>query len=741
MKPHRILFIALLGAAALQLVAEAPVSLRRYALIAGSNTGGEGRVRLKYAQSDARSMAAVLEELGGVRVEDLVLLLGPDLARFQDGMRQVRQMVSAPREGEERRELIVYYSGHSDEEGLILGRDRFPYDRLRQEINTIPADVKVAILDSCASGALTRAKGGVVRPAFLFDASADMKGHAFITSSSADEAAQESDRIGGSYFTHYLVSGLRGAADTRGNGVVTLNEAYAFAFKETLASTEKTQYGPQHPAYDIHLTGSGDLVLTDLRTSFAGLTVDEDVAGRLYIRDERGALAVELNKVEGQRTELGLSPGEYSVLLDNKGSRSEAEVRVTARRRAELSLSSLRPIPTDRTTARGSGEFTDSEEFSDSEAFAEADAQGDSPGPDSASERFAESFHISLIPEILGGIFSSKADRSMTINLLIGTSGSSNGFEVAGLANFESRNVKGFQAAGLGNLVLGSVDGFQAAGLVNVAGKKMRFFQAAGLANVALGETRGLQMAGLANVCASTIEGVQSGGLANIALGDARGAQISGLFNWAQEGLQGVQIAGTVNWARDLRGPQISVVNVADVVSGIQLGVVNVAQNVSGVQLGVVNVSKDIDGIPIGIISIVQNGRQKLDLWWDGQYANAAFSLGSRSFYTIFSGRWVPESQPAAWSAGFGFGGRTPLGPAFLDLDLSAVIDRVGFPDTNWASPSPTEIYPRLRGVIVLPIIGEIALMGGVSLRVTITDWTVPTEPRFTPSYVIGVQM
>jgi uncharacterized caspase-like protein len=61
-----------------------------------------------------------------------------------------------------------------------------------------------------------------------------MRGYAFLTSSSPDEVAQESDHIGASFFTHYLVSGLRGAADVTGEGKVTLNEAYQFAFNETL---------------------------------------------------------------------------------------------------------------------------------------------------------------------------------------------------------------------------------------------------------------------------------------------------------------------------------------------------------------------------------------------------------------------------------------------------------------------------------------------------------------------------
>jgi uncharacterized caspase-like protein len=68
--------------------------------------------------------------------------------------------------------------------------------------------VRIAVLDACASGAFTRLKGGKPRKAFLVDESASMRGHAFLTSSAATEAAQESDHIGASYFTHYLVSGL-----------------------------------------------------------------------------------------------------------------------------------------------------------------------------------------------------------------------------------------------------------------------------------------------------------------------------------------------------------------------------------------------------------------------------------------------------------------------------------------------------------------------------------------------------
>ena len=230
--------------------------------------------------------------------------------------------LAAPRQrrasngGGGRTEVLLYYSGHADEHGLLLGDDRYSYRTLRDRLDEIPADVRIAVLDACASGAFTRIKSGKPRPAFLVDESSAMRGHAFLTSSAATEAAQESDRIRASYFTHYLVSGFRGAADLSGDGRVTLNEAYQFAFTETLGRTVDTKGGAQHPSYDISLSGTGDVVMTDLRQTTATLVLVEELDGRFFIRNERSELVVELYKPRGRRVELGVEPGVYEVRLE-----------------------------------------------------------------------------------------------------------------------------------------------------------------------------------------------------------------------------------------------------------------------------------------------------------------------------------------------------------------------------------------------------------------------------------------
>src|SRR5690606_3024821 len=203
----------------------------------------------------------------------------------------------------------------ADERGLLLGGERFDYRAFRGRMNSVGADVRIAVVDACASGALTRMKGGTPVPAFMVDKSSRSEGYAFLTSSSGSEASQESDQIRGSFFTHALNTGLRGAADASRDGKVTLHEAYQFAYHETLERTESTRGGPQHAGYEIQLTGSGDVVLTDLREASTTLNLPPDLYGRLFIRDSLGHLTAELNKPAGADMQLGLAPGTYDLRL------------------------------------------------------------------------------------------------------------------------------------------------------------------------------------------------------------------------------------------------------------------------------------------------------------------------------------------------------------------------------------------------------------------------------------------
>lgn len=328
----------------------------RYALVVGANSGGTDRPQLRYAVSDAERFAGVMGELGGVSERNEFLLRDPkvgDLLAALDGLRTRLLAAQATHVPQSRTEVFVYYSGHADESGLLLGEDRLSYITLRDRLDALPADVRIAVLDACASGAFTRAKGGKRRPPFLVDDSAAMRGYAFLTSSAATESAQESDRIGASYFSHYLVSGFRGAADTSGDGRVTLNEAYQFAFAETLGRTVDTRGGAQHPTYEINLSGAGDVVITDVRQTTARLVLEEPLEGRVFIRTPTRTLVAELYKPAGREVELALVPGSYDVRIERDKSASAGRATVVGGAQVVLRTTQFSPAAPEPSRRRG----------------------------------------------------------------------------------------------------------------------------------------------------------------------------------------------------------------------------------------------------------------------------------------------------------------------------------------------------------------------------------------------------
>lgn len=328
-------------------------SMRRFVLAAGANLGGQSRIPLQYAISDAEKFTDVMVAMGGVRATDRVLLSDPDRSEFQRAVEELQTQVATAKLEARRTEVLVYYSGHADEEGLLIGEERLDYRELRGLMDRIDADVRIAILDACASGAITRIKGGTRRNAFEVDTSSDMRGYAFLTSSSAEETAQESDRIQASFFTHYLVSGMRGGADVSGDGKVTLNEAYQFAYNETLNRTVESQGGAQHPAYHINLSGTGDVVLTDVRQTSAGLVLGKRLNGRIFLRNADDQLVAELHKPEGRIVEIALEAGVYEIHLEHKEDLFVARTDVVKGQRTELVRSQFTPVTREQTAMRG----------------------------------------------------------------------------------------------------------------------------------------------------------------------------------------------------------------------------------------------------------------------------------------------------------------------------------------------------------------------------------------------------
>ena len=326
---------------------------RRFALVIGANNGGASRTQLRFSFSDAGSFSRVMKEIGGVGKDDAMLLYQPSRDLLLSAMTTMYTRVQAAAKVHRKTEFIFYYSGHSDENGILLGGEKVFYSELRRAIETIPSDVRIAILDSCYSGAFTQMKGGVKKAPFIVDTAYDMKGNAFLSSSSRDEASQESERIKGSFFTHYLVLGLRGAADITSDRRITLNEVYQYAYRETLVRTEKTLGGAQHPNYNIQMVGTGDVILTDLSTSESRLALDSHLEGRVSIYNDANIPVAEFDKAYGREMEIFLDKGSYTIMI-TKGD-DLAETTLTLNGSSTLALSSFTPVQREITAMRGDG--------------------------------------------------------------------------------------------------------------------------------------------------------------------------------------------------------------------------------------------------------------------------------------------------------------------------------------------------------------------------------------------------
>src|SRR5262249_21784238 len=134
-----------------------------------------------------------------------------------------------------------------------------------------PASLKLSFVDACRTS--RSSKGVTVGPAFDLAVSPEApRGSVELWASAKGEAAQESQELAGSVFTHFLTSGLRGGADTDRDGRVTLAELYTYAYRRTLLRTG--QGGAlQHPSLDARIAGAGDVVVTSPRQAGAFIEV------------------------------------------------------------------------------------------------------------------------------------------------------------------------------------------------------------------------------------------------------------------------------------------------------------------------------------------------------------------------------------------------------------------------------------------------------------------------------------
>lgn len=298
----------------------------RFALVVGSNRGAAGSPDLQYAQDDAGLIHRVLGELGGVPDTARVLLADPDLDTFRHALAALERRIEAANSEGRTTQLVLYYSGHATTRGLELGDGLLSLEELKGALRSSHAALRIAVIDACYSGAILRIKGSTPAEAFplalddnLQDRGRGVSGYAILTSSSAHEVSQETDLLGGSVFTHYVVAGLRGDADYTGDRRVTLGELTTYAHERSVPGDAGWPQ-QQHPTVDLGLSGSGDPVLTDLTFADASLVLPADLEGGVVVVHRGGDyLLADITKRAGLARTLAVEPGALDVYVRDAG--------------------------------------------------------------------------------------------------------------------------------------------------------------------------------------------------------------------------------------------------------------------------------------------------------------------------------------------------------------------------------------------------------------------------------------
>lgn len=302
-------------------------------------------------------------------------------------------------------------------------------------------------------------------------------------------------------------------------------------------------------------------------------------------------------------------------------------------------------------------------------------------------------FQISFIsPMGSNGLESGKIVNRVSVNIIAGLSGGTDGIEVSGFLNIDKQNVRGGQFAGFANIVGQNMKGIQGAGFMNATNGTVYGAQFAGFSNYAKDSVNGVQIAGFANMAQSGFAGGQLAGFHNLSIQNSKGIQIAGFHNSMKgnlfgtqiagfanavtDSIQGGQIAGYVNYARNMKGVQAAgYVNIASRnMEGAQIsGFVNIAKKIKGVQISFVNIADTLEGQAFGFLSFSRNGYHKVELkGGEALHLTASFKTGTTRFYNIFTSG-VFFGNKFRWAYGYGLGTAVPISPkTFVNLDLTA---------------------------------------------------------------------
>ena len=327
----------------------------RVAVVVGSNAGLADEGVLEHAEADARRMLELLTRVGAVRADRADLVISPrprDVVRALDVARGRMHELSS----KSSTTFIFYVSAHADERALHLNGERLDLRELRKQVEDIPADLRLIIIDACRTPPIrAKRKGGRPGPPVevMLRRDGAVRGTVVISATGTGSPAQEWDYLRGGLFTHHLMTGMRGVADFDGDGRISLVEAYTYAYRLTSVRSAEESAFNQRPSFDFDLRGHGQWTFTRPPKLGAELILSAQLDGDFWITDLGGRLVAEIPKRKGDVVRVALLPDQYRVLSPSGSFARAADFTLTWGGKITVDEEDLVRVPASKARLRG----------------------------------------------------------------------------------------------------------------------------------------------------------------------------------------------------------------------------------------------------------------------------------------------------------------------------------------------------------------------------------------------------
>ncbi len=242
-----------------------------YALVVGISKYSNPKLCLDFAAKDARDFADFIQTQNKVfKNTNVKLMIDGEATKREIEKYLFHDLLKAGKDDT----VILFFSGHGTSDAAHPDNFYFVTSDADPEyleatalnmtglkfLDRLDSERVVLITDACHAGMpVTGKTRSVVAPLEKFmNMFTEASGRVFLASCKPEELSQEKPDLQNGVFTHFLLQGLKGEADLHRDGVVTVDEAYQYAYERTKNETK----GAQHPTWKV--SGSGRFPLSVL---------------------------------------------------------------------------------------------------------------------------------------------------------------------------------------------------------------------------------------------------------------------------------------------------------------------------------------------------------------------------------------------------------------------------------------------------------------------------------------------